>query len=173
MQTIDAIRGRTSVRDYRSDPVPDDVLEAIMEAAVHAPSSGNVQDWHFVVVKTPEGRNALAAAAFNQSFVAKAPVVIVVCTDLDRISNAYGERGRSLYSIQNTSAAIQNLMLAAWDRGLGTCWIGAFSEDEVKSAVVLPTEVRPLALITLGYPAGKPVKSRRKPVNDVLHWETF
>jgi nitroreductase len=173
MHTIDAIKGRTSVRDYKSEPVPEDVLESILEAAVHAPSSGNVQDWHFVVVKTPEGRNALAAAAFNQGFVAKAPVVIVVCTDLGMITKAYGDRGRSLYSIQNTSAAIQNLMLAAWDKGLGTCWIGAFNEDEVKSAAVLPREVRPLALITLGYPAGKSVKSRRKSVNDVLHWETF
>ena len=124
-------------------------------------------------MKTPEGKDALTKAAFEQSFISSAPCVIVVCTDLDTISKAYGERGRSLYSIQNTSAAIQNLMLAAWDRGLGTCWIGAFSEDEVKSAVVLPAEVRPVALVTLGYPAGKTIKSRRRPVNDVLHWETF
>lgn len=170
---MDAIRGRTSVREYKPDPVPDDVLKEIIEAAMLAPSSGNVQDWEFVVVKTPEGRNALAAAAFNQSFVTHAPCVIVVCTDLDRITKAYGERGRSLYSIQNTSAAVQNLMLAAWDKGLGTCWIGAFDEEAVREAVILPADARPLALITLGYPAGKPIKSRRRPLDDVLHWETF
>lgn len=170
---MDAIKGRTSVREYKSDPVPDDILRNIMDAATLAPSSGNVQDWEFVVVKTPEGRNALAEAAFNQSFVASAPCVIVVCTDLDRISKAYGERGSSLYSIQNTSAAIQNLMLSAWDNGLGTCWIGAFNEDVVREAVILPANTRPLALITLGYPANKPHKSRRRSLDEVLHWETF
>lgn len=173
MQTMDAIRGRTSVREYKSDPVSDDVVREIMGAATLAPSSGNVQDWEFVVVKTPEGRNALAAAAFNQSFVSSAPCVVVVCTDLDRITKAYGERGRTLYSLQNTSAAIQNLMLAAWDKGLGTCWIGAFNEAEVKEAVILPENVRPVAIITMGYPASKPVKSRRRSLDDVVHWETF
>lgn len=173
MQTMDAIRGRTSVREYKPDPVPDDVIRDIIEAAALAPSSGNVQDWEFVVVKTPEGRNALAAAAFNQSFVASAPCVVVVCTDLERITKAYGERGRSLYSIQNTSAAIQNMMLTAWDKGLGTCWIGAFNEAEVKEAAVLPSNVRPVALITIGYPSRKPVKSRRRSLDDVVHWETY
>lgn len=173
MDTMDAIRGRSSVRDYKSDTVSDDVLKDVLEAAVQAPSSDNVCDWEFVVVKTPEGRNALAVAAFNQGFVAKAPCVIVVCSDLERIAKAYGARGEELYSIQNTSAAIQNLMLSAWDKGLGTCWVGAFDEEAVKNAVVLPANVRPLALITLGYPAGTPVKSKRKPVDSVLHWETF
>jgi nitroreductase len=173
METMECIRGRASVREYKPDPVADSVLKDIMDAAVMAPSSGNVQDWEFVIVKTPEGRSALSAAAFNQGFVAKAPVVVVVCSDLERISKAYGERGKALYSVQNTSAAIQNLMLAAWDRGLGTCWIGAFSEEAVKEAVVLPTNVRPFALVTLGYPAAEPVKSRRKSSDRVTHWETF
>jgi nitroreductase len=132
-----------------------------------------VQDWEFVLVKTPEGKNALAAAAFNQSFVSNAHVVAVVCSDLDKITKAYGERGRTLYSVQNTSAAVENLMLAAWDRGIGTCWIGAFNEQKVKDALVLPTSVRPLAIITMGYPAQKPMPTKRRPVEETLHWETF
>jgi len=173
METGDAIRGRASVREYKADTVPDNVLRAVLGAAVQAPSSGNVQDWEFVVVKTPEGKNALAEAAFNQGFVAKAPCVIVVCSDLDRITKAYGARGEQLYSIQNTAAAIQNMMLAAWDKGLGSCWIGAFNEEAVRGAVVLPSRTRPLAIITLGYPAGKAVKSRSRPLDNVVHWETF
>jgi nitroreductase len=173
MQTIDAINGRTSIREYKPDPIPDGALREILAAATQAPSSGNVQDWEFVVVKTPEGKNALATAAFNQSFISKAPCVIVVCSDLERIEKAYGSRGKALYSIQNTSAAVQNLMLAAWDKGLGTCWVGAFNEEAAKEAVVLPTSVRPLAIITVGYPARKPPKSKRRPLDNVVHWETF
>jgi len=173
MQTIDAIKGRTSVRDYSSNPIPDDTLKGILESAIQAPSSGNVQDWEFVLVKTPEGKSALSEAAFNQGFIAKAPVVVVVCTDLDRISKAYGTRGEQLYSIQNTAAAIQNMMLAAWDRGIGSCWIGAFNEEAARGAVVLPVRVRPVAIITLGYPARKPMKSKRRPLDNAVHWETF
>ena len=173
MDAIGVINSRTSVREYKPDPIEDGVLREIMAAAIQAPSSGNVQDWEFVVVKTPEGRNALAEAAFNQGFVSTAPCVIVVCSDLDRIEKAYGSRGRSLYSIQNTSAAIQNMMLAACEKGLGTCWIGAFDEEAVKEAVILPANVRPVALITLGYPVEKPSKSKRRPLDNVLHWETF
>lgn len=173
METLDCIHSRASVREYKSDPVPDAAISEIIEAATQAPSSGNVQDWEFVIVRTSEGRSALASAAFEQGFVAKAPVVIVVCSDTERISNAYGERGKTLYSVQNTAAAIQNLMLAAWDRGLGTCWVGAFSEDAVRDAVVLPSNARPFAIITLGYPADRQAKPRRKPVDRVMHWETF
>lgn len=173
MQTMDCIKGRASVRKYKPDAVPDAVLKELIEAATQAPSSGNVQDWEYVIVKTPEGKNALAKAAFNQSFVSNAPCVIVVCSDIERISKAYGERGKALYSIQNTSAAIQNLMLAAWDKGLGTCWLGAFNEEAVKGAVVMPTNVRPLAIITLGYPAERPSKPRRRPTDKTVHWETF
>ena len=173
MDVLKAIKERASVRDYKPSAVSDALIKEVIDAATRAPSSGNVQDWEFVIVKTPEGRRALASAAFEQSFIAKAPVVIVVCSDLEKIEKAYGERGKALYSVQNTSAAIQNMLIAAWDKGLGTCWVGAFNEEAVKEAVVLPTNVRPLAIITMGYPASRPVKSRRRSADSVMHWETF
>jgi len=173
MQFDECIRTRTSVRSYRPDPVPDNIMRRIIEAATRAPSSGNVQDWEFVIVKTPEGKAALASAAFDQGFISTAPAVVVICSDLEKITNAYGERGRALYSVQNTSAAAQNLMLAAWDNGIGTCWIGAFNEEAVKEALVLPADMRPLAMITMGYPASKPILSKRRPAGEVMHWETF
>jgi nitroreductase len=165
MQTIECIKDRRSVREYKPVPVPDGVLEEVLEAAVQAPSSGNVQDWEFIIVKSPETKKSLVEAAWGQDFIAEAPVVLVVCSD--------GSRGENLYSIQNTSAAIQNLLLTAWDRGIGSCWIGAFNEKAVRDMLVLPTSVRPMAIITLGYPARVSKKPKRKDVKEVTHTERW
>jgi nitroreductase len=172
METLDCIKARASVRSFKPDSIPQGVLEKVLDAAANAPSAGNVQDWEFVVVKDAKSRKAISQAASGQEFVAEAPVVIVVCSNLQRISAAYGDRGRSLYSIQDTSAAIQNIMLAACDLGLGTCWVGAFSEEKVASLLNLPQNVRPLAIIPLGYPLSMPRKSRRD-FRSRLHIETF
>lgn len=109
----------------------------------------------------------------GQAFIGEAPVVIVVCSNLDRVAAKYGERGRVLYSIQNTAAAAQNLNLAAWDKGLATCWVGAFSEDAVRTALAVPRGVRPLAIITLGWPAEKPRKPERMDIREIMHKELF
>jgi nitroreductase len=173
MQTMECIRERRSVRDYKPDPIPEGIVKEIIEAATHAPSSGNVQDWEFIVIKNLETKTKIAAAAWEQDFIARAPVVLVVCSDLDRVSAAYGTRGETLYSIQNTSAAIQNLLLAAWEKELGSCWVGAFNESTLRDILVLPTNIRPLAIITLGYPAGVSKKPRRRSVKEVLHMERW
>jgi len=161
MDTLDCIKARTSVRSYKPDPVPEGLIDKILEAAVNAPSAGNTQDWEFVVVRDLKNRKALSEAALGQGFVSQAPVVLVVCSDLRRISAAYGSRGENLYSIQDTAAAVQNIMLAACDLGLGTCWVGAFSEDKVKSVLSLPEHLRPLAIIPVGYPSSIPKKPKR------------
>jgi nitroreductase len=124
-------------------------------------------------VKNPETKKELAKAALDQGFVARSPVVIVVCSDLYAASDAYGQRGSGLYSIQNTAAAIENMLLAAWSRGLGSCWVGAFNEERVKDSLVLPTNIRPLAIITLGYPLRIPAKPRRRNLKDVVHAERW
>ncbi len=172
MNTIECIKSRRSIRKYNQTPVGEDVINKIMEAAVHAPSSGNLQDWEFVVVRNQTTKKKLAEACYNQEPVDKAPVVIVVCSDSNR-SLKYGERGRNLYSIQNSAAAAQNIMLAAWEMGVGSCWIGAFDEMEVANAVILPSHVRPLAIITLGYPDEKPNPPKRWGLKDVVRWERY
>ena len=173
MQTMDCIRDRRSVREYKPDPIPENIIEEILEAAGQAPSSGNVQDWEFVVVKNPETKAKIAKAAWEQDFIATAPVLIVVCTDIDRVAAAYGNRGETLCSVQNTSAAIQNLMLAAWDKEIGSCWVGAFNEATIKDILVLPTNIRPLAIITLGYPAKVNRKPGRRNLKEMIHMERW
>ena len=173
METLECIKARASVRSFRPEPVPEELVSKILEAAVNAPSAGNVQDWEFVVVRERSRKKALSEAAYGQGFVSQAPVVIVVCSDLERIFSSYGERGRDVYSVQDSAAAAMALMLAACDLGLGTCWVGAFSEGKVRSLLGLPENIRPMAIIPLGYPAKKPRKPGRMELKKVVHSEMY
>ncbi|HHW13418.1 MAG TPA: nitroreductase family protein [Firmicutes bacterium] len=166
---IDAIRERRSVRRYQARPIPDATLGRLLECAVLAPSAGNVQAWHFYVVKDEKRRQAVAAASHHQLFVAQAPVVLVVCADLPRMANRYGERGTGLYVFQDTAAAVQNILLAATAFGLATCWVGSFDEQAVAEAVGAdPAVLRPMAVIPVGYPAEEPAQRPRRPLDEVV-----
>jgi len=171
MEILEAIRIRRSIRKFApSRDVGEEVLNEVLKAATWAPSAGNAQPWRFLVVRAPELKQGLAKAALGQKFVAQAPVVIVVCADLARAKQAYGERGESLYCLQDTAAAAQNIHLAAVSLGLGTCWVGAFSEPEVSRLLGLPPSLRPVALIPMGYPTEKPRPRSRRPLSEVVEY---
>ena len=159
MDAMECIKGRTSVRRFKNEEIPDLLLDEILEAAIAAPSAGNCQDWEFIVVKKPENKRKLAEASLGQQMIEQAPVVVVVCSNLKKISR-YGGRGEVLYTIQDSAAATQNLMLAAWAKGIGSCWVGAFNEGEVKEILVLPEHVRPMAVVPLGIQR-RSLKSRK------------
>ena len=173
MDVFEAIRGRRSIRSYKSDPVPEEDLRKILEAAIHAPSAGNLQSWEFIIVRDEDRKNALAKAAYGQMFIAEAPIVIVVCANIDRTSWRYGKRGETLYCIQDTATAIMNMMLAAHALGYGTCWIGAFDEEKARKIVGLPKHVRPVAIIPLGKPDEQPSMPSRLPLSEVVHLEKY
>ncbi len=162
MDVFEAMEKRHSVRSFDpSRDVPPEMVEEILRCACLAPSAGNVQPWRFVVVRDRRVKEGLAAAALGQSFVAQAPVVIVVCADLEAHASSYGRRGVELYSIQDTAAAVQNMLLAATALGLGTCWVGAFREEEAARCLGLPERLRPLAIIPLGYAASSGSQPRK------------
>jgi nitroreductase len=161
MNVFEAIVGRKSVRRFEKKAVDDKLIGVLLYMATQAPSAGNVQDWRFIVVKDEEQKEKLYKAALEQDCIINAPVVIVVCSDIRSISLKYGTRGETLYSIQDTAAAVQNILLSAYALGLGACWVGAFDEDAVKTALGLPENIRPYALIPVGYPAEDPQKPRR------------
>ncbi len=172
MELRKALRTRRSVRLFRSAPIPDGVLRDLLELANWAPSAGNLQSRDFVVVRDETARHALASAALDQEYVAQAPVDVVVCANLRRVSK-YGERGRQLYAVQDAAAATQNLLLAAHDAGLGGVWVGAFDEEAVRNLLGLPDYVRPVAIVPLGHPAGEPEPSDRLPLDRVVHWDRW
>jgi nitroreductase len=145
------MRDSESVHCFKQDPIPEPTLTRLLEAACWAPSAGNLQPWYFYVVRNQDGRKRLFKACHEQSQVAEAPIVIVVMADPARSNERYGERGAQLYCIQDTAAAIQNILLAAEGLGIGACWVGGFDEPRVQEIVEAPPRLRAVAIICLGY----------------------
>jgi nitroreductase len=173
MDVYEAIMGRRSVRAFKSDDVSPEIVEKLIDAARQAPSAGNIQPWEFIIVRKSEIKRSLVEAASGQTFIEEAPVVIVVCANENRSSQGYGVRGKTLYCLQDTAAATQNLLLFAYSIGLGTCWVGAFREDEARKALKIPSGIRPVAIIPIGYAAEAPQPRSRRAINLIVHHEKF
>lgn len=173
MDLFKAIKQRRSVRAYTREDVSEEEVKKLIEAARWAPSAGNIQPWRFVIVRDAEVKRKLAEAALNQTFIEEVPVVIVVCADEARSSQGYGNRGATLYCIQDTAVATQNILLAAYALGLGTCWVGAFREELVKKALNAPMNMRPVAIIPVGHAAERPRAPSRRSLEEIVHYETF
>jgi len=173
MDVFEAIKGRRSVRAFKRQNVSEETVEKLIDAGRWAPSAGNIQPWEFIIVRKAEIKAKLAEAALGTGFIEEAPVVIVVCADENRSMQGYGVRGKTLYCLQDTAAAIQNIHLAAFALGLGTCWVGAFQEEEAKEALKIPNGVRPVAIIPLGYAAEPVSPRRRRSVDQIVHYEVF
>jgi nitroreductase len=163
MELYEAINARACVRGFTGERVPEAVVEKLLAAAVRAPTAGNLQPWRFFVVRDEGVKRLLTEAAWGQSYVAEAPVVIVVCADLDVSAHGYGSRGETLYAIQDTAAAVENILLAAVAEGLGACWVGAFREEAASLALGLPPGVRPMAIVPVGKPSRAPQATGREP----------
>jgi len=172
MELIDAITRRRSVRDFTEKEVDTDTLIKILNYANLAPSAGNLQARDFIIVKDKDIRYALSEAALGQHFVAEAPANIVVCANLKRIS-PYGSRGRNLYCIQDTAAATDHILLLALEYGLSTCWVGAFSESEVSEILDLPSYIRPVAIVPIGYPRSIPKSPPRRDIKEMIHFDSW
>ena len=172
MDVLEAIKERRSVRAYTDKEVSDEDVERLIEAARWAPSAGNTQPWAFVVVKDAETKRKLSSAT-QQTLIQEAPVAIVVCADAARSSRVYGSRGEKLYSIQDTAAATQNILLAAQELGLATCWVGAFRENDVAKGVNAPRKLRLVAMVAGGYPAESPAAPQGRSFDEVVHYDTF
>lgn len=162
---IQFIEERRSCRDFTGGPLKHGDLERLMEAARWAPSAGNRQPWHGYAITNTPLKAALARAAYDQTFVAEAAVVFVVCANPEESAQRYGERGRSLYVIQDSAAFCENLLLAATALGYGSCWVGAFDEKEASRVLDLPKSLRPVALIPVGPCHPSEHRSSRKPLS--------
>ena len=173
MDAIECIMTRRSIRKYLDIPVEWDKIGTILEAGRVAPSSGNLQNWKFIVILDKEKRAAIAEACLQQTWMAKAPVHIVIYSVVERVKQFYGVRGERLYSIQNCAAAAMCMLLAAHALGLGACWVGAFDEDKIKSIVGGIEEVRPQIIITIGYPDEKPPMPTKYKLENIAYQERW
>jgi len=167
MDIYEVIKARRSVRVYEDRPVADELLERLLEAARWAPSASNLQPWKLVVVRDSGRRRDLAVAARQQLFIAQAPVVIAaVALDPARLMPC----DIPPYAV-DAAIAVDHLTLAAAAEGLGTCWIGAFDQERVKSILGVPEDQRVVALLPLGYPADSPGEKTRKPLAELVSYE--
>ena len=161
------------MRAFTEEEVSEHEIKELLEAARLAPSAGNIQPWSFVVVRDHDTKRRLAEAALNQFFIEKAPVVVVVLADWNRSKQRYGSRGVNLYCIQDTAAAVENMLLAAVALGLGACWVGAFQEDAVSAVLKVPEGYRPVAIVPVGRPSEKPKTPYKRPLEEIVRHETF
>lgn len=184
MEFYEAVRRRRSVRKYKNDPVPDEVITRCLEAARLAPSWRNGQPWHFVVVRDRQTIARLTRANYGAGvanlWLNDVPVVIVACGE-PRLSGKKADQ--SMYLV-DVAAALEHVVLAATAEGLGTCWVGAFSEEKVRAVLGVPDRIRVVALTPLGYPAdekglydqlanlGKRQRPRRT-LDEIIHYDTW
>ena len=173
MNVLEAIKDRRSVRTFTDKKVSEEDIRRLLEAARWAPSAGNTQPFEMVLVKASETKQKLSEVALNQTLIQKASIVIAVCADVIRSSRGYGMRGEQLYNIQDTAAATENILLAAQELGLTTCWIGAFHEKKVAKIINAAKSVKPLAIIPVGYPAVRPIVPQKRAFNEIVHYEKF
>ena len=161
---IDLILSRRSIRRYEGKEIPKDVLDKILEAGRQAPSAANRQPWHFIVVTDSEIKKELSKGMFNR-FIKDAPVTIIGC--------AHGDLIAGKWSVIGTTIAMQNMVLAAWAMGVGSCWIGDFNEERVKKLLNVPDDLNIVALISFGYPLEKPRPVKKKPLEEIVGFNKF
>jgi nitroreductase len=146
LDVFEVIQRRKSVRSYEPTPVPVEKLRKVLEAARLAPSAGNIQPWQFVVVMNPDKRRQIAKGCRFGRFLAESPVVIV---------GSGNQKASPRWYAVDTSIAMENLVLAATNEGLGTCWIGTFNEKQIREMLKIPDHLKVVALLALGYPREK------------------
>ncbi len=169
MDLFEALKERYSVRAYQDRPVPEEALRTVLQAANDAPSAGNLQPFEIIVVRDAATRRALAKTSYEQWFVAQVPVVLVFFTNPERNREKFGQLGADFFAVQDATIACAYSLLAATALGLGTCWIGAFHDQEVRDLAGAPEAWRPVAILPVGYPADSPKPRERRLLSDLVH----
>lgn len=168
---FETVRRRHSVRKYQPDmPVEPEKLHAILEMACAAPSAGDLQAYRIVVVRDRQERDGLRRAANDQAFISEAPVCLVFCADVTRSQERFGERGRSLYAIQDATIAAAYAQLAIVAAGMASTWIGYFDEAQIGKHLGLEPGFVPVAMLSVGYPAELPEPTPRRQMGDVVSY---
>ncbi len=160
MEFMELIKTRHSVRNFRPDPIPAEILAEILEAGRLAPSAQNKQPWRYLVYQDPEQIRKLAKKCgligLSNYFISKAPCLVIACADTKRNARINNQD----YYLVDTAISVQQMVLTAWSHGIGSCWLAAFSEKSLRKHLNLPESWRIVALIPFGYPAEKGLYSK-------------
>ncbi len=172
MNALDLIKRRRSIRRFTKRKVDDGILIEAIEAALWAPSAGDVQDKSFVIVRNEETKLKIVEAVFDQVWVAKAPVILVLVSDLDKLRLKFRERAE-FYATISAGAAVQNILLYLTAKGLQGTHVGLFDELMVKRILDIPDDKKVFSVIALGYPAEKPPVPKRALLKEVIFLESY
>jgi nitroreductase len=169
MELMDALFTRRSVRHYTREPIADDQLQKLVEAAAWAPTGGNTQPWAFVIVRSRQNLGRLRAA--SPGIIGAATAAIAICLDRSRTDSKPGTYGYDC-DLLGLGAAMQNLLLAAHEQGLGACAIGSFHVPSIRALLALPEHLEPKLLIALGHAASQPKPPRHRPLTEICFFES-
>jgi nitroreductase len=175
MNFDEVVKRRKMIREYDSgrQQIPDQIIAKLIKNAHRAPSAGHTQVQEFIIVKDASTKKKLRKAAVNQEYVEQAPLLIIVCSNTSRSVGRYGSRGREFYSIVGGAFASMLILLSAVNEGVGACFVGAFQDNKVSEILGLPKDVRPIGIICIGHPAGKPEKLERIDIKALVHYEKY
>ena len=171
MDIFETIKGRRSVRRFKPDVVSNDAVNKILDAARWAPSGSNIQPWKFIVVSD---KNLLELIRkVSPGYLGETPLAILVCSDREREYRVGGTLGRDYLSIADCSMAVENMVLAAYALGLGSCIVKSFSRIAVKEMLEIPEGIEPELLVIIGYPAHKPTPPARIPIGKIVYLNKY
>ncbi|QSH41497.1 nitroreductase family protein [Lentisphaerota bacterium ZTH] len=173
LKMLELSKQRVSCRNYLDKPVPDEILKNCLEAAHWAPSACNKQPWRFVIVKDDLLRQKICTEGFlpgiPMPWAVKAPVIVVLCAKINPVTHWLAPMVSGInYHYLDLGIAGEHFVLAAEEQGIGSCWIGWFKAKYIKKILKLPSNLKPVSLITLGYSADLPLPSRRLPLDELF-----
>src|SRR5918993_5826221 len=167
------VKRRRMCREYLDRDVPQEKVNRILDLASRYPSAGHTEPQEFIIVRDRQVKEDLARAALEQMFVAQAPIVIVVVSDVRRSARRYGERGVHFFSIIDGAFVSMLVLLAVVNEGLGACFVGSFYDEEVRQVLGLPRDVRPIGIIPVGYCAEEPRRFQRRARSQIIHRDRY
>jgi nitroreductase len=166
---FDLISSRHSVRAFKNIPIPEDKINTIINASTKGPSAGNLQSYQIFIVSKISEKEKLAESAHGQNYICDAPIVLIFCADPIRCNAEYGSRGEQLFSIQDATIACVYSQLAAHNLELSSVWIGSFDEEKVRNILKLKNDLKPVAILPIGFSNETPEITTRKPIDQIIH----
>jgi len=165
MTFIESMLSRRSIRKFSTEPVSEELMLNILEAGRLSPTATNTQPWHFIVARDRKAKEACTFAGFNRFAVDASFVVVGVY----KKSEAVMER----YSLMDVTIALQSMVIAGWVQGVGSCWMGAFDENNLRNSLNLPADARIVGAIAFGMPAETPKQPPKKTLDEIVHFDEW
>ncbi len=169
MDFFEVVETRQSIRAFQDRPIEPEKLRQILDTINRAPSAGNLQGYEVYLVTNRAALECLARATSGQDFITQAALALVFCTHPARSAQRYGQRGMTLYCVQDATIACAYAQLAVTALGLACVWVGAFNEDAVRAAIGVGHDLHPVSFLPIGYAAEAPDMRTRRSLDDLVH----